>query len=125
MIRITRLVSSNRIADILNLDGVCKVELKQGKQKGLRKPISKVQIYLCADKILFNNYMCNIRAKAIEAKNNSLRTTADTALHDGFIKESAFSKLNYPMFKRYKDYCNKYSQEFFNAFGNERRIMGG
>lgn len=40
------------------------------------------------------------------------------ALHDGFIKESAF---DYPMPKKYKDLCSVYSDEYFRLF-NRRKI---
>ena len=125
MIRISRLVSSNRISDILNLEGVCKIELRQGKQKNLRKPISRVLIYLCMNTMVFRGYMGNMRKFALKTDDNRLRTTVDTAVRDGFIKESAFHKLYYPMPKEYRKYCDLYSQEFFNSFGNERRIMEG
>lgn len=123
MLRITRLVASNRLADIVNLEGVCKIELKQGKQKGLRKPISKVQIYLLPDAHLLNSYLGNMRTLALQTGNNKLRIVADTAQRDHFIREAAFIKFNYPMPRHYKKYCDKYSQEFFNTFGDERRIM--
>lgn len=45
-------------------------------------------------------------------------TTANMALHDGFIKESAF---DYPMPKKYKDLCSVYSDEYFRLF-NRRKI---
>ena len=43
---------------------------------------------------------------------------ANMALHDGFIKESAF---DYPMPKKYKDLCSVYSDEYFRLF-NRRKI---
>lgn len=43
------------------------------------------------------------------------------ALHDGFIKESAFDDFDYPMPKKYKDLCSVYSDEYFRLF-NRRKI---
>lgn len=48
-------------------------------------------------------------------------TTANMALYDRFIKESAFDDFDYPMPKKYKDLCNVYSDEYFRLF-NRRKI---
>lgn len=49
---------------------------------------------------------------------NTAVATANMALYDRFIKESAF---DYPIPRRYKDLCNVYSSEYFKLF-NRRKI---
>lgn len=110
MIRISRIVAKDRIADLLDLNFVSKITLRQG----FKNPaICRVEIYLQVDTEYFNSVdwgkerNCNIAV-----------TTANMALHDGFIKESAF---DYPMPKKYKDLCSVYSDEYFRLF-NRRKI---
>lgn len=61
--------------------------------------------------------MSNIVDWGKERNCNIAVTTANMALHDGFIKESAFD--DYPMPKKYKDLCSVYSD--FRLF-NRRKI---
>lgn len=98
MIRISRIVAKDRIADLLDLNFVSKITLRQGRQ-GFKNPaICRVE------------RNCNIAV-----------TTANMALHDGFIKESTFDDFDYPMPKKYKDLCSVYSDEYFRLF-NRRKI---
>lgn len=109
MIRISRIVAKDRIADLLDLNFVSKITLRQG----FKNPaICRVEIYLQVDNDTeyFNSVMSNIAV-----------TTANMALHDGFIKESAFDDFDYPMPKKYKDLCSVYSDEYFRLF-NRRKI---
>lgn len=49
MIRISRIIAKERIADLLDLKYVSKVELRQGRQ-GFKNPaICRVEIYLQVD----------------------------------------------------------------------------
>ena len=114
MIRISRIVAKDRIADLLDLNFVSKVTLRQGKQ-GFKNPaICRVEIYLQVDTEYFNSVMNNIVDWG--KKRNIAVTTANMALYDRFIKESAF---DYPMPKKYKDLCNV--DEYFRLF-NRRKI---
>lgn len=113
MIRISRIVAKDRIADLLDLNFVSKITLRQG----FKNPaICRVEIYLQVDTEYFNSVMSNIVDWGKER--NIAVTTANMALHDGFIKESAF---DYPMPKKYKDLCSVYSDEYFRLF-NRRKI---
>lgn len=105
-----RIVAKDRIADLLDLNFVSKITLRQGNPA-----ICRVEIYLQVDNDTeyFNSVMSNI----VDWGNIAV-TTANMALHDGFIKESAF---DYPMPKKYKDLCSVYSDEYFRLF-NRRKI---
>lgn len=60
MIRISRIVAKDRIADLLDLNFVSKVTPRQGKQ-GFKNPaICRVEIYLQVDTEYFNSVMNNI-----------------------------------------------------------------
>lgn len=62
MIRISRIVAKDRIADLLDLNFVSKITLRQGKQ-GFKNPaICRVEIYLQVDNDTeyFNSVMNNI-----------------------------------------------------------------
>lgn len=123
MIRISRIIAKERIADLLNLNYVSKVELRQGEQ-GFKNPaICRVNIYLLLENDIdyFHSTMNNIIEWAQKRKCNTAYATVCMALKDGFIKESAFDDFDYPMPKRYKDLCDVYSNEYFNLF-NRRKI---
>ena len=85
--------------------------------------ICRVEIYLQVDNDTeyFNSVMSNIVDWGKERNCNIAVTTANMALHDGFIKESAFDDFDYPMPKKYKDLCSVYSDEYFRLF-NRRKI---
>ena len=102
MIRISRIVAKDRIADLLDLNFVSKIELRQGKQGFNNPAICRVEIYLLLenDKEYFNSKMTDGH------KCNIAFTTASMALKDGFIKESAFDDFNYPVPKKYKALCD-------------------
>lgn len=91
-----RIIAKERIADLLDLNFVSKIELRQGKQGFNNPAICRVEIYLLLenDKEYFNSKMAD--------KCNIAFTTASMALKDGFIKESAFDDFNYPVPKKYK-----------------------
>lgn len=115
MIRITRIIAKDRIADLLDLNFVSKVELKQGRQ-GFKNPaICKVNIYLTLpdDISYFHSIMYNIIDKE-----GSSACVAQTAIKDGFIKESTFRDISSQ--KRYTDLCNYYSQDFFDLFNRKK-----
>lgn len=114
MIRISRIVAKDRIADLLDLNFVSKITLRQG----FKNPaICRVEIYLQVDND--TEYFNSVMRK--ERNCNIAVTTANMALHDGFIKESAFDDFDYPMPKKYKDLCSVYSDEYFRLF-NRRKI---
>lgn len=117
MIRISRIIAKDRIADLLDLNFVSKITLRQGRQ-GFKNPaICRVEIYL---QMIQNTLIVfNIVDWGKERNCNIAVTTANMALHDGFIKESAFD--DYPMPKKYKDLCGVYSDEYFRLF-NRRKI---
>ena len=123
MIRISRIVAKDRIADLLDLNFVSKITLRQGRQ-GFKNPvICKVEIYLQVDndEKYFNSIMTTIIGWGKKYNCNTAVTTANMALHDGFIKESAFDDFDYPMPEKYRNLCNMYSDEYFKLF-NIRRI---
>ena len=123
MIRISRIIAKERIADLLDLNFVSKIELRQGKQGFNNPAICRVEIYLLLenDKEYFNSKMTDIMSWAQKNKCNIAVTTANMALYDRFIKESAFDDFDYPMPKKYKDLCNVYSDEYFRLF-NRRKV---
>lgn len=103
MIRISRIVAKDRIADLLDLSFVSKITLRQG----FKNPaICRVEIYLQVDNDTeyFNSVMSNIVDWGKERNCNIAVTTANMALHDGFIKESAFDDFDYPMPKSIRIY---------------------
>lgn len=102
MIRISRIVAKDRIADLLDLNFVSKVTLRQGKQ-GFKNPaICRVEIYLQVDNDTeyFNSVMNDIVDWGKKRNCNIAVTTANMALYDRFIKESAFDDFDYPMPKK-------------------------
>lgn len=123
MIRISRIIAKERIADLLDLNFVSKIELRQGKQGFNNPAICRVEIYLLLedDKEYFNSKMADIMSWAQKNKCNIAFTTASMALKDGFIKESAFDDFNYPVPKKYKALCDIYSASYFNLF-NRRKL---
>lgn len=62
MIRISRIIAKERIADLLDLNFVSKIELRQGKQGFNNPAICRVEIYLLLenDKEYFNSKMTDI-----------------------------------------------------------------
>lgn len=116
MIRISRIVAKDRIADLLDLNFVSKITLRQG----FKNPaICRVEIYLQVDNDTEYFNSVNIVDWGKERNCNIAVTTANMALHDGFIKESAFDDFDYPMPKKYKDLCSV--DEYFRLF-NRRKI---
>lgn len=115
-----RIVAKDRIADLLDLNFVSKITLRQG----FKNPaICRVEIYLQVDNDTeyFNSVMSNIVDWGKERNCNIAVTTANMALKDGFIKESAFDDFNYPVPKKYKALCDIYSASYFNLF-NRRKL---
>ena len=123
MIRISRIIAKERIADLLDLNFVSKIELRQGKQGFNNPAICRVEIYLLLenDKEYFNSKMADIMSWAQKNKCNIAFTTASMALKDGFIKETAFDDFHYPVPKKYKALCDIYSASYFNLF-NRRKL---
>lgn len=71
-----RIVAKDRIADLLDLNFVSKITLRQG----FKNPaICRVEIYLQVDTEYFNSVMSNI----VDWGCNIAVTTANMALHDG------------------------------------------
>ena len=66
MIRISRIIAKERIADLLDLNFVSKIELRQGKQGFNNPAICRVEIYLLLenDKEYFNSKMTDIMSWA-------------------------------------------------------------
>lgn len=79
MIRISRIVAKDRIADLLDLNFVSKITLRQG----FKNPaICRVEIYLQVDTEYFNSVMSNIVDWGKERNCNIAVTTANMALHE-------------------------------------------
>lgn len=120
MIRISRIIAKNKICDLLGLDNVTKVEIRQSKQKFNNPHICRVLIYFTINGKYNSDYLNQVIDKifkwAKDNKNNTAKTTAQMAYKDGFIKESAFDDFDFPFPEKYKELCDKYSQEFFNEF---------
>ena len=120
MYRITRVVPKNNIYDVLLLDCVSKVEIKQGKNNFRNPKICRVDIYLTFpvnDSCFFKNSITFLYTWGISNKNNYVATTSAMALKDRFIKESSINKMpeNLPIPKWYKEMSTKYSQEMFDS----------
>lgn len=81
MIRISRIIAKERIADLLDLNFVSKIELRQGKQGFNNPAICRVEIYLLLenDKEYFNSKMADIMSWAQKNKCNIAFTTASMA----------------------------------------------
>lgn len=118
MIRISRIVAKDKIFNLLERKYISKIELKQHKQKFRNPVICRAYIYLNLDNDneYFNSVMSNIKEWGINHNSNIAVTTANMAIMNGFIKESAFNDFNYPIPKRYKQLCEMYSQEWINLF---------
>ena len=119
MYRITRVVPKNNIYDVLLLDCVSKVEIKQGKNNFRNPKICRVDIYLTFpsnDPCFFKNSITSLYTWGISNKNNYVATTSAMALKDRFIKESSITKMpeNIPIPKWYKEVSEKYSQEILD-----------
>ena len=119
MYRITRVVPKNNIYDVLSLDCVSKVEIKQGKNNFRNPKICRVDIYLTFpfnDSCFFKNSITSLYTWGISNKNNYVTTTSAMALKDRFIKESSLTKMpeNLPIPKWYKEVSEKYSQEMLD-----------
>ena len=119
MYRITRVVPKNNIYDVLLLDCVSKVEIKQGKNNFRDPKICRVYIYLTFpfnDSCFFKNSITSLYTWGISNKNNYVATTSAMALKDRFIKESSITKMpeNIPIPKWYKEVSEKYSQEILD-----------
>lgn len=119
MYRITRVVPKNNIYDVLSLDCVSKVEIKQGKNNFRNPRICRVDIYLTFpsnDSSFFKNSMTFLYTWGINNKNNYVATTSAMALKDRFIKESSINKMpeNLSIPKWYKEMSAKYSQEMLD-----------
>ena len=119
MYRITRVVPKNNIYDLLSLDCVSKVEIKQGKNNFRNPRICRVDIYLTFpsnDSSFFKNSMTFLYTWGINNKNNYVATTSAMALKDKFIKESSMTKMpeNLSIPKWYKEMSAKYSQEMLD-----------
>ena len=119
MYRITRVVPKNNIYDLLLLDCVSKVEIKQGKNNFRNPKICRVDIYLTFpfnDSCFFKNSITSLYTWGINNKNNYVATTSAMALKDRFIKESSITKMpeNISIHKWYKEVSEKYSQEMLD-----------
>lgn len=122
MIRITRVVSKDRLTDLLNLKFVSRIELKQRKQTLNNPDVCSVNIYLATKPAhYFKFQMEKIVKWGKENKSDIAENIAITALKDGFIKEGSFKRIDFPMPIKYKKMCNRYSDEFFKSF-NKREI---
>ena len=120
MYRITRVVPKNNIYDVLSLDCVSKVEIKQGKNNFRNPKICRVDIYLiypANDSCFFKNSITFLYTWGINNKNNYVATTSAMALKDRFIKESSITKMpeNIPIPKWYKEVSEKYSQDMLDS----------
>lgn len=122
MIRITRVVSKDRLTDLLNLKFVYKVENKQVEQGFNNISICRANIYLEVKPYIYFFQEMNIILKWVKKNNlKNVESIIRAALQNKFIKESAFDDFDYPMPNRYKKLCNLYSKEYFNLF-NKREI---
>lgn len=72
MIRISRIIAKERIADLLDLNFVSKIELRQGKQGFNNPAICRVEIYLLLenDKEYFNSKMADIKGVYVAMHQN-------------------------------------------------------
>ena len=124
MLRIERLIAKRRIADLINLDEVSKIEIHKSGQN-LTKPILHVFIYFVigAEKgSTFDNELIGKMIKFIDEQKDDkryLRGIIGSYKRDRFIKESSFDKTKFEMPIEFKQICEKYSQSFFNKWNME------
>lgn len=121
MIKISRIIYAPMVLSILNLEGVHKIELLKRRQ-GFDKPIVRVHIYIKYNENNFRAHLKDLRELAIHTNNTKMRTIIDQSQHDGFIKETAYEEMGHSMPKKFKELCEKYSQEFFNKYGELAKL---
>lgn len=123
MIRISRIIAKDRVANLLDLDYVAGISIRH-REQGFRNPaICRVDIYLQVptDSIYFRGITHEIIKWGRDNKCNRAVSTCITAKREGFIKESAFDDFPYPMPREYKKLCKLYSQQYFDVFNKEGR----
>ena len=118
MIRISRIINKNKVADLVQLPFISKVTLRKRDQGFRNTNLCKVQIYVQVpnDVEYFDLEMQKIIEWGKQNHCDKAVTTASRALHDKFIKESAFSDFDYPIPERYSFICRTYTDNYFNLF---------
>ena len=118
MIRNNRLIKRDSLFKLLDLPHVAKVEIIRRKANQKDKTKVRVCIYLTLShapnertkfKAILSSFALN------EPITDDVKNTIQTALRDGFIKESTYNKIgiNNPV---YSGLCETYNQEFFDSF---------
>lgn len=118
MIRINRLIKRASLFKLLDLPHVAKVEIIRRKANQKDKAKIRVCIYLTHshapdERTKFKAVLSSFLLK--ESATDDVKNTIQTALRDGFIKESTYNKIgiNNPT---YSGLCETYNQEFFDNF---------
>lgn len=116
MIRIHRLVKKSTICDIVKLPYVAKIEILSRKANQNNPHIISANIYLNrslsgCESSEFKNVMTALLNTSTIAKDRLV--IVNTAILDGFIKESSYQKLGVPMDPQYNRLCRMYSQDYF------------
>ena len=118
MIRINRLIKRDSLFKLLDLPHVAKVEIIRRKTNQKDKTKIRVCIYLTHshapnERTKFKAVLCSFILKGHTT--DDVKNTIQTALRDGFIKESTYNKIgiNNPT---YSKLCEAYNQEFFDNF---------
>ena len=118
MIRINRLIKRASLFNLLELPHVAKVEIIRRKANQNDKTKVRVCIYLTHShapdertkfKTILSSFVLN------ESVTDDVKNTIQTALRDGFIKESTYNKIGIKNLT-YSKLCETYNQEFFDNF---------
>ena len=117
MIRINRLIKRDSLFKLLDLPHVAKVEIIRRKSNQKDKTKIRVCIYLTHshapdERTKFKATLGSILVKANIT--DEVKNTIQTAIKDGFIKESTYNSLGIDT--KYSELCNTYNQEFFDSF---------
>ena len=117
MIRINRLIKRDSLFKLLDLPHVAKVEIIRRKANQKDKTKIRVCIYLTHshspnERTKFKATLGSILVKANIT--DEVKNTIQTAIKDGFIKESTYNSLGIDT--KYSELCNTYNQEFFDSF---------
>lgn len=118
MIRINRLIKRDSLFKLLDLPHVAKIEIIRRKTNQKDKTKIRVCIYLTHshapdERTKFKEILNSFILK--ECVTDDAKNAIQTALRDGFIKESTYNKIGINNLT-YSGLCETYNQEFFDNF---------
>lgn len=131
MLRITRFISKKRIADLVQLPNVLKIEIHRAKNHLKNQDIAKVDIFLVIHsedcKAVFSpNFDTGYQKSFVQrmqeyGKNNNIDemlSTVKRIQQMGFVTEDMCIKTN--LKNKYLPLIEKYSQSFFDVWNYKK-----